>query len=161
DPFESASAFLAIVLWILGYPERATRIKAEANNFAVELNHANTLGHVNMCGAEFEQLTGDISAILTHAHKAIDIATKYGLQGWRRAGTAFKGWAVSWTEGPTSGIPLIKEIIAELDSKTHATWHMATYTSFLAQIHARLGDFHSAVELSLEARQRAQRAEEY
>ena len=50
DPRASGLSFLAIVLWIMGYPEQAQRTAGGASRYAAELGHANTTGHI-LCHA--------------------------------------------------------------------------------------------------------------
>ncbi len=46
DPRVSGLSFLALVLWIMGYPDQARRTAGEALGHAAALQHANTTGHV-------------------------------------------------------------------------------------------------------------------
>ena len=50
DPKASALPYLAIVLWILGYPEQAQRTSRAAFEYAVELNQMNLTAHVEVYG---------------------------------------------------------------------------------------------------------------
>jgi predicted ATPase len=59
-----------------------------------------------------------------------------------------------------NGIIVMQRGIAELDA-INTTHHVAHYTSLLALIHAREGDFRSALALCNDARARTQRVEEY
>jgi predicted ATPase len=161
DPSAVSSAFLALVLWISGYPEQATKMQAQALSYAAELNHFNTSGLVHVfAGAELEQLFGNVAAMLIHTQILSSLATEHGVLAWRNYEIILRSWAVSWTSGPERSISAIKEAIADFDA-TSTTFHLAYLTSLLAQIHARLGDYESAVRLSVDARERAQRAQEH
>ena len=50
DPRASGLSFLALVLWMMGYPDQARRTADEASRCAAALQHANTTGHV-LCHA--------------------------------------------------------------------------------------------------------------
>ena len=161
DPFAGGSAFLALVLWISGYPQRAARMQAQALTYAADLNHANTSGFVHaFAGGELEQLRGNVAAVLSHTEALNTVAAKYGVAAWRSFAILLEGWALSWTSGPASGIALMQQGIADFDAR-NTTYHVAHYVSLLGQIHARVGDFRSALSLCIEARERAERAEEY
>ena len=62
DPKASALPYLAIVLWILGYPEQAQSFGRAAFDYAMELNQTNLIGHVRVYGgAGPAQLMGDVA----------------------------------------------------------------------------------------------------
>jgi class 3 adenylate cyclase/tetratricopeptide (TPR) repeat protein len=161
DPSAVSSAFLALVLWISGYPEQAAKMQAQALSYAAELNHFNTSGLVHVfAGAELEQLFGNVGAMLAHTQILSSLATEHGVLAWRNYEIILGSWAVSWTSRPERGISPIEEAIADCDA-TGNTFHLGHLTNLLAQLHARLGDYESAARLSIDARERAQRAEEY
>lgn len=57
NPFVAAAAELALGLWILGYPERAVKMQAQALSYASKLNQVLTNGAVHcIAGAQLEQL---------------------------------------------------------------------------------------------------------
>jgi predicted ATPase len=161
DPFASASALLALVAWISGFPDRAARMQAQALSYAAALNHVNTSGFVHfIAGAAPEQLFGNMAALLTHTQTLSALATEHGVLAWRSSGIIFEGWAVSWTSGPESGISLMQKGIADVDAK-NLTFFVPLFTSLLAQVRGRVGDFQSALALCIDARERAQRSEQY
>ncbi|NOJ38406.1 ATP-binding protein [Bradyrhizobium australiense] len=161
DPFASASALLALVEWISGFPDRAARMQAQALSYAAALNHVNTSGFAHfLAGAALEQLFGNAAAVLTHTQILSALATEHGVLAWRSSGIIFEGWAVSWIGGPESGIALMQKGIADVDAK-NLTFFVPLFTSLLAQARGRIGDFRSAVALCIDARERAQRSEQY
>jgi DNA-binding SARP family transcriptional activator/class 3 adenylate cyclase/predicted ATPase len=161
DPFASASALLALVAWISGFPDRAARMQAQALSYAAALNHVNTSGFVHfLAGAALEQLLGNWAAVLTHTQTLSAIAKEHGVLAWQSSGIIFEGWAVSWTSGPESGISLMQKGIADVDAK-NLTFFVPLFTSLLAQARGRVGDFQSALALCIDARERAQRSEQY
>ena len=161
DPFASASALLALVAWISGFPDRAARMQAQALSYAAALNHVNTSGFVHfLAGAALEQLFGNMAAVLTHTQTLSALAREHGVLAWRSSGIIFEGWAVSWTSGPESGISLMQKGIADVDAK-NLTFFVPLFTSLSAQVHGRIGDFQSALALCIDAQERAQRSEQY
>jgi class 3 adenylate cyclase/predicted ATPase len=161
DPFAAASAYLALVLWTMGYPERAVKMQTQALSYAAELNHVNTSGHAHaFAGAKLELLCGNAAAVLSHTHALNALAMEHGVSTWLGLAKILEGWAVSWTSGPESGISLVQRGIAQLDVE-HNTFDAGFWTSLLAEIHFRAGDAQSALALCNDARERAQRAEVY
>jgi predicted ATPase len=160
DPIASSSAYLSLIAWISGYPERAADIQARALGYAAELNHVNTSGFVHFFAGWLEQLLGNVAAVLGHARALSALAKEHRVLAWRNYGTILEGWAVSWTSGPDNGISLMQQGIDGLDvMKT--TLHVPYLTSLLAQVRGRVGDFQSALALCIDARERAERAEQY
>jgi len=136
-------------------------MQVQALTYAADLNHANTSGFVHaFAGGELEQLRGNVAAVLSHTEALNTVAAKYGVAAWRSFAILLEGWALSWTSGPASGIALMQQGIADFDAR-NTTYHVAHYVSLLGQIHARVGDFRSALSLCIEAQERAERAEEY
>lgn len=161
DPFASASALLALVEWISGFPDRAARMQAQALSYAAALNHVNTSGFAHfLAGAALEQLFGNTAAVLTHTQALSALATEHGVLAWRSSGIIFEGWALSLTGGPESGISLMQKGIADVDAK-NLTFLVPLFTSLLARVRGRAGDFRSAVALCIDARERSQRSEQY
>jgi predicted ATPase len=111
-------------------------------------------------GVELEQLFGNVEAVLTHTQAMNVLAAEYGVLAWQSLRTFWEGWATSQTNEPVSGIALMHKGIADSDTKNQ-TFHLPYFTSLLAQIYARVGDFHSALGLCIDARERAQRTEEH
>ena len=61
DPKVSALTYLALVLWMLGFPDQARRSGAAAFECAAELDQANLTAHVhNFAGAGLAELLGDV-----------------------------------------------------------------------------------------------------
>lgn len=160
DPIASSSAYLAIIAWISGYPKRAIDIQARALGYAAELNHVNTSGFVHFYAAWLEQLFGNVPGVLGYASTLAALAKQYRVLAWRNYGMILEGWAVSWTTGPENGISLMQQGIAHLDV-LKTTLHVPYLTSLLAQVNGRVGDFQSALALCIDARERAQRSEQY
>ncbi|MEH2553157.1 putative ATPase/class 3 adenylate cyclase/DNA-binding SARP family transcriptional activator [Bradyrhizobium algeriense] len=161
DPFASASALLASIAWISGFPDRAAKMQIQALSYAAELNHVNTIGFVHfLAGAALEQLFGNVAAVLTHTQTLSALATEHGVLAWRSSGIIFEGWALSLTSGPESGISLMQKGIADVDAK-NLTFLVPLFTSLLAQVRGRAGDFQSALALCIDARERSQRSEQY
>ena len=68
DPKISALPYLAVVLWILGYPDQARSMSRAAFDYAAELNQTNLTTHVTVYGgAGFGELIGDVTAVHAHA----------------------------------------------------------------------------------------------
>jgi predicted ATPase len=159
--FAVGSTELALVLWILGYPERAAKMQAQALSHAAEFNHVLTTGTVRVdAGARLEQLFGNMAAVFTHAKALAALMSEYGVTTFRGVTSFYAGLAVSSSDGAENGIALMQQGLAILETK-NSVIHSPYFMSLLAQIHARAGDVQSASDLCIDAQERAQLADEY
>ena len=95
DPEVSALTYLAPVLWLLGFPDRARLSSSAAFRCAAELDQANIMAHVhNFAGAGLAELVGDVSAVRAHADAMIELADRHSLGYWRVNGLILRGWAM-------------------------------------------------------------------
>ena len=100
DPKASALPYLAIVLWILGYPEQAQSMGRAAFDYAMELNQTNLIGHVNVYGgAGPAELMGNVAAVHANADAVIELADQHSLNYWRLSGLILRGWTLTQEGG--------------------------------------------------------------
>ena len=141
DPRASGLSFLALVLWIMGYPDQARRTAGEASGYAAALQHANTTGHV-LChggGGELAHLLRDVPATRGHAEAVIALAAEHDMPMWRGYGLVLRGWVLAEEGSLEEGASLVRQGIAELDA-LGTVFHRSHHLGLLAGIHARLGD---------------------
>jgi predicted ATPase len=157
----ASAAELALVLWILGYPERAAKMQAQAFCRAAELNTVLGTGtvHVN-AGVRLEQLFGNVAAVLMHAEALAALMSEHGVTTWRGVTGFYKGWAVSSSDGAENGIALMQQGLAILEAR-NAVMQSPYFMSLLAQMHTRVGDLQPALDLCVYAQERAHRTEEH
>lgn len=90
DPGVASLAMLAPTMWILGQPHEARRIMAEALERADALGFpwgAFTRAYAQTYAAWFSVLAGDPTAAVTHASRAVAVATEYQFPTWFAAGS--------------------------------------------------------------------------
>ena len=141
DPRVSGLSFLALVLWIMGYPDQARRIAGEASRYAAGLQHANTTGHV-LChggGGELAHLLRDVPATRGYAEAVITLAAEHDMPMWRGYGLVLQGWVLAEESQLDEGMSLVRQGIAELDALS-TVFHRSYHLGLLAGIHAQLGD---------------------
>jgi tetratricopeptide (TPR) repeat protein len=160
DPVATFSAYLTWILWIEGFPERAARMQAETFKHAAKLNHIATTAYVHcLAGAQFEQLLGNVPAVLTHTTALANFLAEHGVETWRGMTSLYKGWAVSFEE-LTAGIALMQKGLEILESK-HVASNLPYFMTLLAQVHARAGDLQLALCVLNDAQERARQSEEH
>jgi len=109
DPRASGLSFLSLVLWKMGFPDRARRAAAEGFRHAARLRHANTTGHL-LChaGGELAQFLRDVPAARRHGEAAIALADQHGMPMWRGYGLISCGWAAAEEGRPAEGLALAR-----------------------------------------------------
>jgi predicted ATPase/class 3 adenylate cyclase len=161
DPKASALPYLAIVLWILGYPEQAQRTSRAAFEYAVELNHTNLTAHVAVYGgAGPAELMGDVAAAHAHADAIIAIADQHSLNYWRLSGLILRGWAMAQEGNVEGGLALMRQSLNERD-ELGASWYQVRYLCMLASTYLQLGDGEKGLTALAEAKGLAARNDEH
>ncbi|RTE93947.1 adenylate/guanylate cyclase domain-containing protein [Bradyrhizobium sp. LVM 105] len=161
DPKASALPYLAIVLWMLGYPEQAQRTSRAAFEYAAELNQTNLTAHVQVYGgAGPAELMGDTAAVHAHADAIIDLADQHSLNYWRLSGLILRGWAMAKEGNVQGGLPLMRLSLNER-ARLGASWYQVRYLWMLAAMYRQLGDDENGLATLAEAKAIAARNEEH
>lgn len=161
DPKASALPYLAIVLWILGYPEQARRTSRAAFEYAAELNQTNLSAHVTIYGgAGPAELMGDVTAVHAHADTIIDLADQHSLNYWRVSGLILKGWAMAHEGDVVGGLALMRQSLDARD-QLGASWYQVRYLSMLASTYLQFGDGDKGLAALAEAKDVAARTDEH
>lgn len=160
DPKASALPYLAIVLWILGYPEQAKKASRAAFEYAAELNQTNLTAHVAIyAGAGPAELVGDVAATRAHADAVIDLADQHSLNYWRISGLVLRGWAMAQEGDPENGLALMRKNLKARDG-LGASWFQVRYLCMLASTYLQLGDGDKGLTAVAEAKDLAARNDE-
>ncbi|WP_430678824.1 AAA family ATPase [Mesorhizobium album] len=139
DPMVSALTYLALVLWILGFPDQARRVSIAAFACAAELNQANLTAHVhNYAGAGLDELLRNVAGVRGHAEAIIELAERHSLHYWRLNALILQGWTRVQEGAGEAGIALMRQSVADR-AAFGVNWYQARYLSMLAAAHAQLG----------------------
>jgi len=95
DPGVACLAYLALALWVLGYPEQARTRMQEALVLADKLSHPFSQAYARSLACQVMQLRGEVDAVRTMSDHAIEIAREQGFGVWIASPTIFRGWARS------------------------------------------------------------------
>jgi predicted ATPase len=140
DPHASGLSLLALVLWIMGYPEQARRTADEASGCATRLGHVNTMCHV-LCHARGRpaQFLPDVPAARGYADALLALAAEHAMPMWRGYGLVLRGWALTKEGQLEDGASLVRQGIRGLDAlgdEFHRTHHLG----LLAEIEGRTAE---------------------
>jgi predicted ATPase len=152
DPQVSALTYLALVLWMLGFPDQARRSSAAAFRCATELDQANLTAHVhNFAGAGLAELLGDVPAVRAHAAAIIELAERHNLRYWRVNGLILRGWAMAQEGTAEAGIELMLRNVADR-AALGVRWYQARYLCMLAAVYAQLGQAERGLRVIAQAK---------
>jgi predicted ATPase len=152
DPKISALSYLALVLWVLGFPDQARDANVAAFHYAQELDQANLTAHVhNFAGAGLAELLGDVASVQAHADAIIKLADQHSLGYWRTNGQILQGWVMVQQGMTGSGLSLMRESI-ENRAALGVSWYQARYLSMLAAAYAQTGQAEPGLRIAAKAK---------
>jgi len=161
DPEVSALTYLALVLWVLGFPEQARRSSTAAFQCAAELDQANLTAHVhNFAGAGLDELLGDVGGVRAHADAIVELADRHSLGYWRVNGLILRGWAMVQQGATEAGLALMCQN-AEERTAQGVSWYQARYFCLLAEAYAQAGLAERGLRVIAEARDHVAKSEEH
>lgn len=93
DPGVASLSYLAMVVWLLGYPDRALTRATEAVSLAEELNHPLSISWALNYQAGIHRFRREKQACYEQTQAAVRLATAYGLPFWITMGEMVQNWA--------------------------------------------------------------------
>ena len=161
DPKVSALTYLALVLWVLGFPDQARHASAAAFRCAAELDQANLTAHVhNFAGAGLDELLGDVRGARAHADAIVELADRHSLGYWRVNGLILRGWAMVQQGAVETGLALMCQNAAERTAQG-VSWYQARYLCMLGAAYAQAGLAERGLRVIAEARDHVAKSEEH
>jgi predicted ATPase/class 3 adenylate cyclase len=122
-------AILSMILWLSGFPDRASETIDRAIKAVGELNHLNSRGYVLAWGAAtLAHLRRDTAAVRQYADAVISLSEEHGLLLWLAHGKIFRGWASGAQGSPSESVPEILQGMAECRATRHrmrAPYHLS------------------------------------
>ncbi|RWO75240.1 MAG: adenylate cyclase [Mesorhizobium sp.] len=151
DQRVAALAYLSLVLWLSGFPDRASHAIDRALEEVGEINHVNSRGYLLAWGAApLAHFRRDAGAVRQYADAVISLAEEHGLLMWLAYGKIFRGWASGAQGRPSESVPEIVQGIA--DCRATRTLRDAPYhLSLLAETLHRAGRTEEALDALGEA----------
>jgi DNA-binding SARP family transcriptional activator/predicted ATPase len=149
-PGVAARASLAWVLWLLGYPEQASKRAQEALALARELSHpfsqALAKGLVGTC----HLLRRDVHPALTLGEACTGFATEQGFRYWWAIGALCHGWALVQEGRAEEGFAQIHQSRVEVQT-TASGGALDFQLGVLADAHKKMGQVEKGLDLVAEA----------
>jgi tetratricopeptide (TPR) repeat protein len=158
-PHVNSQAYLGIVLFCLGFPDRALAQFRGAIAEARRLAHPPSLAGSLAVGVRLLSLVGDDAALDKRAKQLAAVATEQSFPFWRALGAIFRGWAEVRNGNVTEGGSILRSGSSAYRA-TGAELAIPYYTSLLAAACAIAGQIEEAVTLLDEALQIVERTRE-
>jgi class 3 adenylate cyclase/predicted ATPase len=111
-PDISARAYLAVVLFCLGFPDRALALSRAAIAEARELAYLPSLATSLTLGCELVSLLGDDATLDELADQLTTVTIEQGSSARRNHETIFRGWLEVGKGNVTNGISLLRSTLA-------------------------------------------------
>jgi predicted ATPase len=161
DPRATAAASLALILWIVGQPEKAKRMQFSALEHAAAREHALTTAHVlYFGGAQLDLLRGEVPAVESYARSLLTLSDHHDMQHYRWAGLVLQGWVKSKRGHLRDAIGLAREGVAMLEH-TKNSFRLPFSLGLLAEMHWQMGDMRSASITIADAQECARQTEQH
>jgi predicted ATPase len=133
----------ALALWVLGYPERAEGEAEQALSNAREIGLAGTLMFALSVTSLFHLVARNSTVATAQLWELCSLADEKGALFWKATGTIMQGRLLAMIDKPGEAIHLLASGIEAFHS-TGSTVITPTYFSYLAEAHARVGQFDDA-----------------
>lgn len=131
-------SFRALVLWRLGYPDRALEANRETVSLARTLSEPPSLAYALMFGAMLHQLRREARECQERTEELIHLASEHGYPSWLAFASFWRGWALANEGRMEEGIALMREILvaqAALGSRIQRSVQLALVATAYAQTH--------------------------
>ena len=141
---------LAVVLWVLGYPERAVQQGDQVLTFAQGLSHPFSLAFALSVPVLLYQLRREATIVQEQAETLVTVSTEHGFPFRAAFGSILLGWAMVERGAGQAGIARIEEGIAAWQA-TGAKGLCAVWLGLRAAAYGKLGQREEALAILVEA----------
>jgi predicted ATPase len=131
-------SWLALSLFVQGFPEQALRRSDEAIAAAPEFRHPATTAQSLLCACVLSELVRRRRQVQAHAEELVALATEHGLPFWLAMGTIMQGWALADAGEAEAGIAQLRRGLIAWE-QTGAALIVPYYLGLLAKALAEAG----------------------
>jgi predicted ATPase len=112
DPKVLGLSYLALILWLLGYPSQALARCREALDYAQQVSHPFSLGYALAYASVFHYFRREWQATQAHAEEGVTLSNKQGFALFSAGGTIWRGWILAKQGHVEEGIAQILQGLA-------------------------------------------------
>jgi adenylate cyclase len=157
DPGQTCLAYLAQVLWVLGYPDQALERSDQAILVATATADAPSLGEAMIWRAEIALFRGEVHDTRERAAAVLALANEHGLPVWAGLANIMHGWALSEQDQGADGVAQIRDGLSLLLKTGHQLFRLH-FTAMLVDALVKIGQAEEALTAISEAIESSQRA---
>jgi predicted ATPase/DNA-binding winged helix-turn-helix (wHTH) protein len=150
DPAVVCLSYLALVLWILGYPDRALQSARSALVLAREIAYTPSLALAIYFAGMTHNWRGEWNPGLQHAREAVSFATQHGLPFWVGLARCVLGWILARQGRHEEGVAELREGLA-MSPATGARLGVSHRLAALAEAHGEMGQHAEGLSVLAEA----------
>ena len=155
-----ARTFLALILWLQGFPNQATQMAEDAVERARAADHPNSLCQaLARAACPVALWVGDLELAERNIDLLLDHSTRHGLTGWRAYHRTYQGLLLIKRGDLSEGIALLRIGFDELDA-AFSSWGISMFLGELAEALGRSGQIAEALATVDAAIERSGRTEE-
>ena len=150
SPAAACLTYAALVLWLLGYPDRALQRRHEAVTMVQEPAHPLSLAHALAYAATLHQFRREGHAAQACAEAAVALSAEQGFAIYFAQGSVLQGWAQAEQGQAGEGLTQISSGLAAWRT-TGAEVQRPYYLALLAEAYGKSGQAEEALEVLAEA----------
>jgi len=159
EPGVLGLAFIAMDLWLLGYPDQALARSQAALALAQTLSHPAASADALILAAELHLYRREAQPTRELAEATAALATEHGLPFWLTYGTIFSGGALAVQGRAAEGIERMQQGLAAYRA-TGSEIYLTRFLALLAEAYARAGQAEPGLQTLDEALAVAERTQE-
>jgi class 3 adenylate cyclase/predicted ATPase len=159
DPGVACLSYLALCLWLLGFPEQARARGQDALALAHQLKHPFSVAFAQCCFAFVSQFHRDVRNVREQAEAAVALATEHGFAAWAAMATSFRGWVLAMEGKSEKGLVELQQGIAAMRAMGAGIW-LPFRCTMLAEVFGLLGNTKEGLQSLAEAQSLMDQTEE-
>jgi len=150
DPDVFCRSFVAMPIWMLGYPDKALQSIHEALTLAQELSHPFSLVIALLMATEVHQFRRETQAVQERAEAMIAVSTEHCFPQWLAYGRMWQGWALTAQGEGAEGIAQMRQGLVALRA-IGSEVQRSYFLSLLAEAHGKVGHPEEGLTVLVEA----------
>jgi predicted ATPase len=153
DPRVHVRVYDGMVLWLLGYPDQALRICAEARRYADTSQHPHSEATARTINLRVHQFRGEAAVVAHQANEAIALCEEHGFVHYLAMAVILRGWASAQQGEVEKGIAEIQAGL-EKERATGALLYESYTLGLLADACIKNGRYGQALDFLNQAQVR-------
>src|SRR3990170_4139523 len=150
DSGVACQGFVAMTLWILGYPDQALGRIQTALTLAQKLSNSHSLAFALFFAAWLHQVRQAWQVAQEWAEAVITLSSEQGFMLWLAGGTILRGWALAEQGQEEEGIAQIRQGLAAWRA-TWQEWTRPYFLALLAETYGKVGQVEEGLAVLDEA----------